>query len=85
MTTRRHLLTGAAGLVAGGAVSAGKAALPPATSHPDAALLEACAAFNELEHRHNDQGGGWPAGSPEEDAAEEARARISDDQAPFVC
>jgi hypothetical protein len=51
---------------------------------PDAALLEACAAFDELEHAYLATIGGYSAGSPEEVAAEAEQERISTPQAPLM-
>ena len=51
---------------------------------PDAELLEACAAFDELEAQANATFTGYENDSPEEAAAEVERSRIYDEQDPYV-
>ncbi len=55
----------------------------PAVS-PDAELLEACAAFDDLERAYIAQSGAWPCDSPEADAAEAERDRLAAALEPFV-
>ena len=51
---------------------------------PDADLMEACAAFDELERAYIAAGGNWDAGSPEELASDAERERLSEAQEPLV-
>ena len=51
---------------------------------PDADLLEACAAFDELERAYIATFTGFEAGSPEEDVAEAEQKRLHAAQEPFV-
>ena len=77
--TRRSLLGGAAILAAAPAV------MSEATSaHPDAELLAACAAHNELERAYLATGFSYECGTPEYDAAEAEQVRISAAQEPYV-
>jgi hypothetical protein len=52
--------------------------------HPDADLLEACAAFDVLERAFIAVGGNQPAGSPEEAAADAEREGLRGAQWPLV-
>ncbi len=72
----RWLMRDAAGL--------GRAVTGEPMVSPNAALLAACAAFDELEHRYIDLGGDAAAGSPEEDAVADERSRLSTVQRPLV-
>ena len=56
----------------------------PKPFHPDADLLEACAAFDALERAYIAAGGDYAFGSLEHDIAEAERARLSDAQDPLV-
>ena len=61
--------------------SMGVVQVPPSLN---AELLEACAAFDELERAYIAAGGDWHAGSPEELASDAQRERISEAQEPLV-
>ena len=77
--TRRSLLGGAAVLAAAPAL------MSEATSaHPDAELLAACAAHDELERAYLATGFSYECGTPEYDAAEAEQVRISAAQGPYV-
>ncbi len=57
---------------------------PVAAVSPDADLLAACAAFDELERAYIATYAGCPETGPEWDAAETVRERLSDAQDPLV-
>ena len=60
---------------------------PPAVqapAHPDADLLEACAAFDVLERAYAASCADLPVSGPECDAAEIEQDRICDEQQPLV-
>jgi hypothetical protein len=61
--------------------SMGAVPVPPS---PDAELLRACAAFDQLEAQANATFTGYENDSPEEAAAEAERGRIYDEQDPYV-
>ena len=61
--------------------SMGVVEVPPSLN---AELLEACAAFDELERAYIAAGRDWHAGSPEELASDAQRERISEAQEPLV-
>ena len=79
---RRNLLTAAAVSVM--LPSGAKVRKEGQAVHPDAELLEACAAFDALERAYIAAGGDYALGSPEENAAEAERERLSDAQDPLV-
>ncbi len=89
MTARRDFLAFTAGAVAA------KTVLPLAaraevrhvsapSEHPDAELIAVCAEFDRLEQAYIDRGGDYEPGSPEDDAAEAERDRLSAAQDPLV-
>ena len=84
--TRRGLLGGAAILAAApGAVKAkGMVTTTISKAHPDAELLEACAAFDVLERAYLATFRGFEFDSPEERAGEVERERIAETQHPIV-
>ena len=87
MTARREVLTlgTAAPVGALSATAAGAAALPVAQAdHPDAELLAACAAFDELERAYIATNHGAAHGSPEDIAATAEQDRLTAAQAPLV-
>ena len=61
--------------------SVGVVSMPPS---PDAELLRACAAFDQLEAQANATFTGYENDSPEEAVAEVERSRIYDEQDPYV-
>ena len=60
------------------------AVTPVALPHPDAELLDACAAFDALERAYIATSGEWSAGSPEALASDAERRQIVAAQGPLV-
>ena len=82
MTTRRTLLAAASGAIASSAiVTAAPVTLP---DHPDAELLAACAAFDELERAYLATDFASPDDTAEGIAADVERERIAGAQGPVV-